>query len=82
MIFKSLKNKKNKGFTLLELIIVIVILAVIAAFLVPSVLERQNKKKELESNVVTKKIESDAKKQPADTDKIATDVKIQKSPDG
>lgn len=32
------KNMKNKGFTLVELIVVIVILAILAAILVPALL--------------------------------------------
>ncbi|MBR1675045.1 MAG: prepilin-type N-terminal cleavage/methylation domain-containing protein [Eubacterium sp.] len=44
------KNKKNKGFTLVELIVVLIILAILAAILVPALLgyiDRAREKKEL-----------------------------------
>ena len=44
--FQNLKYKRNKGFTLVELIVVLVILAILAAILVPALLGYIDRAKE------------------------------------
>ena len=43
---RSLKQRKDKGFTLVELIVVLVILAILAAILIPALLGYLDKAKE------------------------------------
>lgn len=45
-MLKKLKNNKKKGFTLVELIVVLVILAILAAMLIPALTGYINKAKE------------------------------------
>ncbi len=46
-MFLRKQNKKKKGFTLIELIIVIAIIAILAAIAIPNFLSIQRKKQEL-----------------------------------
>jgi general secretion pathway protein G len=40
--------KKNKGFTLIELMIVLVIIGILAMFIVPKIVPRQEQKRSIE----------------------------------
>jgi len=46
MQINNSKNRKNKGFTLIELIVVVSIILILSGFLVPKVIGYQNKAKE------------------------------------
>lgn len=41
-MFKKLKENNKKGFTLVELIVVLVILAILAALLIPALTDRKS----------------------------------------
>lgn len=55
-MFKKLKENKKKGFTLVELIVVLVILAILAALLIPALTGYINKAKEKQITAETRQL--------------------------
>lgn len=55
-MWKKLKNNKKKGFTLVELIVVLVILAILAALLIPALVGYIDKAKEKQVTAETRQV--------------------------